>query len=74
MPLILSHEELCAITGRRRYSAQAKALARLGISHRVRADGFPLVSRAYFERIMGADNNASTRKLTEPDWSPLNAA
>lgn len=72
--LILSHAELCAVTGRCRYRAQAKALARMGINHRIRPDGFPLVSRAHFEAIMGAEGPATTRKPTEPDWSTLNAA
>jgi hypothetical protein len=72
--LILSHDELCMLTGRRRYSAQAKALARMGISHRLRPDGFPVVSRAHFEEIMGAESTSRPHTASEPDWSALDAA
>lgn len=72
--LILSHAELCAVTGRSRYRAQSKALTRLGFSHRVRPDGFPLVSRAHFEEIMGAESHTPPSATTEPDWSTLDVA
>ncbi|HJX17773.1 MAG TPA: DUF4224 domain-containing protein [Acidiferrobacterales bacterium] len=63
--LILSHAELCAVTGRSRYRAQAKALTRLGISHRVQPDGFPLVSRAHFEEIMSAESRTRPSAITD---------
>jgi hypothetical protein len=72
--LILSHDELCMLTGRRRYSAQARALARMGISHRLRPDGFAVVSRAHFEEIMGAESTSQPSAVSEPDWSALDAA
>lgn len=72
--LILSHEELCALTGLRRYRAQARALARMGIVFRVRPDGFPLVSRAHFEEIMGTELRARPSDITEPDWNALRVA
>jgi len=72
--LILSHEELCMLTGRRRYSAQSRALAQMGISHRLRPDGFPVVSRAHFEEIMGPESTSRTPTVSEPDWSVLDAA
>lgn len=70
---ILSFEELCILTGRRRYSAQARALARMGISYRLRPDGFPIVSRAHFEQSMGAATSRPERAV-EPNWSALDAA
>lgn len=73
-PLILSLEELRAITGRSRYRAQARALARMGISYRMRPDGLPLVSRAHFEEIMGTESRTHPSDATEPDWNALNAA
>jgi len=72
--LVLSHVELQAITGRNRYRAQARILARLGITYRLRPDGFPLVSRAHFEAIMGPDTPSPDRKAEEPNWSALDAA
>lgn len=72
--LILSHTELCAVTGFSRYRAQARALARMGISYRLRPDGFPIVSRAYFEQSMGSDAPVTSQHITEPDWSAMDAA
>jgi hypothetical protein len=72
--LILSHEELCMLTGRRRFSAQTRALARMGISHLLRPDGFPIVSRAQFEAIIGAESTSRPSTVSEPDWSALDAA
>lgn len=71
--LILSHAELCAVTGLSRYRAQARALARMDISYRLRPDGFPIVSRTHFEAIMGGAAPAVERP-TQPDWSALDAA
>jgi hypothetical protein len=72
--LILSHQELCAVTGRSRYRAQSRALARMGISHRLRPDGFPIVSRTHFEAIMGSDTALPSPLATEPNWGALDAA
>lgn len=72
--LILSYAEVSAITGRSRYRAQAKALTRLGISHRVRPDGFPIVSRTHFEEIMGVEFRTRPSSATEPNWSAMDAA
>jgi len=71
--LILSHAELCTLTGRTRFSAQAKAIAVMGINYRIRPDGFPVVSRAHFEAIMGAETTLPSGATTEPDWTTLNA-
>jgi len=71
--LVLTHEEIRTLTGRSRYRAQARALARIGISYRLRPDGFPLVSRAHFEQSMGAAS-PTVERPTQPDWSALDAA
>jgi hypothetical protein len=72
MWLILSPTEVAGITGCSRYRAQSRALARMGISYRLRPDGFPVVSRTHFEEIMGVP--ASRRSTaTEPDWSAMDA-
>jgi len=74
LPLVLTPEELVALTGKRRYRAQSRALSRMGISHRLRPDGFPVVSRAHFEEIMGAESTARPATASEPDWSAMDAA
>lgn len=67
--LTLTAAELQEITGKRRYRAQARALAQMGISYRIRPDGFPLVARSHFDEIMGAES--SRRREVEPDWSAM---
>ena len=71
--MILAADELEEITGRQRFTAQAKALARIGISYKLRPDGFPIVSRAHFEQVMGAASE-NRDAVIEPDWSILDAA
>jgi Domain of unknown function (DUF4224) len=41
--MFLSPEQLCEMTGYRRYSGQRRWLQREGISFRIRADGRPIV-------------------------------
>lgn len=73
MSLFLSNEELKALTGKQRKSAQVSALETLGISHKVRPDGAPLVLRAHIEMIMGGTDatTAKAKKKPTPNWSAL---
>jgi len=48
---LLTKEELAELTGRERPSAQARALVRMGIPHRTRPDGSPVVLRVHLEVI-----------------------
>jgi hypothetical protein len=41
--MFLTQEQLCEMTGYRRYSGQRRWLQREGISFRIRADGRPVV-------------------------------
>tara|TARA_Y100000588_G_C14039560_1_gene832255 strand:- start:140 stop:328 length:189 start_codon:yes stop_codon:yes gene_type:complete len=43
--MILSIEELKDLTGKERFFAMVKVLRYMGIDHRVRPDGFPVVVR-----------------------------
>lgn len=72
--LVLSHEELRVVTGRKRHTAQARALAEMGISFRVRPDGFPLVSRAHFHQALGTEMSTRKQRTTEPNWGAIDAA
>ncbi len=73
MSLFLSPDELQTLTGRQRKSAQSRALSMLGIEHKVRADGFPVVLRAHIERVMGGTESSTTKqkKKSTPNWSAL---
>ena len=65
---ILTREELVAITGRKRKSAQARWLKAAGIIHRLNALGHPVVGRAYYEVSAGRPKQHSK---TEPNWSAM---
>ncbi len=70
--LHLTSEELKAITGRVRPSAQVKWLRANGFTVLQRADGVPLVSRAHFELVMGGvEREKGRRGEVEPDYSSL---
>ena len=68
MDTFLTEEELRHITGRRRYSAQVRALTRMGIGHVVRPDGRPIVTRRSLD--MSLSGSAYDR-TAEPDFSSL---
>ena len=51
--LTLTQQEIALITGRKRFTAQCRQLAKMGIEHRLSATGEPIVSRAHFEQVMG---------------------
>ena len=57
--ITLSQDEIQQITGRCRYTAQSRQLAKMGIEHRLNAAGEPIVSRQHFERVMGAGVGSS---------------
>lgn len=67
--IYLSQSEVEGVTGKKRFSAQARALAKMGIECRVRPDGSPLVSRLAYERAMGGVSKRSKDK--EPDFQAL---
>lgn len=52
--MILTIDELAALTGRTKYSAQCRALDALGITYRKRHDGSPVVLRSTVDAILGA--------------------
>ena len=68
----LTPEELTAVTGRVRWSAQLRWLRANGFTVLQRADGMPLVSRAHFEAVMGvSDAQESNRVGIGPDYDAL---
>lgn len=64
----LSPEEVVELTARKRWSAQCKALARMGVPFRPNAVGRPLVERAVALKAAAAPKKA---KRQEPDFSSL---
>lgn len=68
--LLLTPEELVALTGKHRSDAQVKVLRAMGIEHRPRPDGTLAVSRAHVEHLLGGDQGAKVKEIS-PDWSSL---
>ena len=60
--IILTREEIETITGRKRYTAQSRQLAKMGIEHRLNAAGEPIVSRQHFEQVMGVVSDSKANK------------
>ncbi len=68
-PIHLTPREVAEITGKQRYRAQARSLARMGVQFLVRPDGRPIVSRLAFENAMG--NDATHLIEAEPNFGAL---
>lgn len=72
--LFLNDEELEALTGKKTHPAQANALKSMGVEHRVRPDGKPLVLRAYINQEWGYKEEATEQaKEFEPNLDWMNA-
>ena len=67
--VILTREELIAITGRKRKSAQARWLRANRIKFILNAFGHPVVGRLYFEQFAGS----TTRRGSIPNWAAQRA-
>jgi hypothetical protein len=64
----LSADEVAELTARRKWKAQCRALATMGIGFRVNAVGRPLVERA---AVLTAGRAKVSGRPTEPDWSKV---
>lgn len=67
--MILTPEELSALTGKVRSDAQVRALRFMGIDHLVRPDGTVAVLRSHAEKSLGGQPASGKVKRTEPDYS-----
>lgn len=65
--MFLTPDELAELTHKQRPAAQIRALRAMGVEHRVRPDGKPVVLRAHVEALLGAGK--TPRPRAEPDWS-----
>lgn len=72
--LTLTADELCDLTGKRRASAQARALKSMGVEHRTRPDGSVAVLRAHLDALLGANTGRSVRPAGfKFDWGSAGA-
>jgi hypothetical protein len=73
--IVLTKDEVEALTGRHRKDAQIKALRFMGSEHRVRPDGTVAVLKAHIEQILGAASPAPRQRSirSEPNWAALDA-
>lgn len=75
MGKFLDPDELRGLTGRVHHSAQARALAGMGIEHKPRPDGSLAVLWSHVEAVMGGEVSGKRKKANvEPDWGALSAA
>ena len=70
--IVLTKDEVEALTGRHRKDAQIKALRFMGIEHRVRPDGTVAVLKAHIELVLGGSAGTPRKaRCTEPNWAAL---
>ena len=69
--LLLTEEEIQEITGKKRWSAQIRALRQLGIVTKSRPDGKPLVTRSHYLLEMGSSQAQNKDRNIEPDFGAL---
>lgn len=68
--LVLSADELAALTDRRRSDAQARELVHMRIPYNVRSDGSLVVLRLVVEQLLGANRAGVTIRRPEPRVLP----
>ena len=73
--MFLSEDEVIELTHKRYHSAQAKELRRIGVEHKIRADGSIAVLRSHAEKVFGETVGTGDRidAVIEPNWSALDA-
>lgn len=73
MSMFLTGEELAQLTGKKRRSAQVEALRMMGIEHKVRPDGMPVVSRHHIEDILDGriQTGIESKRDVQPDFGAM---
>lgn len=72
--IVLTKDEIEALTGRHRKDAQVKALRYMGIEHRVRPDGSIAVLKAHIDLLLGGVVASHSRQRSQsPNWAALDA-
>ncbi len=56
--MILSHEELIELTGKKAKPAQVQALRYIGLEFRLRPDGSPIVLKSHVEKVFGGSQES----------------
>jgi len=69
--MFLTPEQLKLLTGKQVRPAQVKALRTMGIQHKVRPDGFPLVLQSHIENALDGMRKESVKNGGEPNWDAL---
>lgn len=65
--MILTEDEIIALTKRKQHHAQACVLRAMGIAHKQRPDGTLVVSRIVVEALLGVSSTPAP-KTKEPNW------
>lgn len=60
--MILTQPELKDLTGRVRWTAQARVLRDMGFEVRIRPDGYPVVDREHYNAVMCSNSAKQAKK------------
>lgn len=69
--MILTEDQLVALTRKVRRPAQAAELDRLGITYLRRRDGSLVVSTAHVESLLGVAPGAKVKSSEQPNWAAI---
>jgi hypothetical protein len=70
--LFLTPEEIKQLTGKEKRNAQIRALNQMGIVHKVRADGSPVVLESHVNKVLGGSVQTKNKEA-EPNWGAMHA-
>ena len=70
--MLLTDKELIELTQKKRFTAQRKALCRMGIEHKTRPDGSIAVLRSHIEKAFDDRTPENARIEIQPNWEAIN--
>lgn len=68
--MFLDPEQIKELTGKRQRAAQVRMLRAMGITHRLRGDGTPIVLTSHIEKLLDGDI-LTEKHRREPNWNNL---
>lgn len=66
----LTQPEITKLTGRKRRDSQVEALRKMGIQHKIRPDGSPVVLSSHIQKLLDGGKE-KIMKAVEPNWSAI---
>lgn len=69
--MFLTPEEITELTGRKTRPAQVRVIKALGLNHRIRPDGFPVILQEHVKKQFDGMTQDSVNKESEPNWDNM---